>query len=88
MYSQEMLIGLCVMMRDNIASIFIFPEHRHKGHAKSLLEYVEKQHGRIILWTYNPKFISYYENLGYSLKEIIQESNVVTYTFHERKAKL
>jgi GNAT superfamily N-acetyltransferase len=87
-YSQEVLIGLCIMMRDNIASIFIFPEHRHKGYAKNLLEYVERQHGEITLWTYNPKFIAYYEKLGYSLKEIIQESSVVTYTFYKRKAKL
>jgi|688.fasta_scaffold1630328_1 GNAT superfamily N-acetyltransferase len=87
-YSQEALIGLCVMLYDNIASIFIFPEHRHKGYAKYILEYIERQYGEVTLWTYNPKFISYYEKLGYSLKTIIQDSTVVTYTFHKRKAKL
>jgi GNAT superfamily N-acetyltransferase len=76
------------MLYDNIASIFIFPEHRHKGYAKYILEYIERQYGEVTLWTYNPKFISYYEKLGYSLKTIIQDSTVVTYTFHKRKAKL
>jgi GNAT superfamily N-acetyltransferase len=86
--SQETLIGTCVIIYGNLASIFIFPEYRHKGYAKMLLEHVKKEHKDLLLWTYNPKFIPYYENLGYSIKKIIQEPTVITYLFCNQKARL
>jgi GNAT superfamily N-acetyltransferase len=88
MYSQEILIGVCAMIYGNIASIYIFPEHRHKGYARIFLKYIENICKGIIIWTYNAKYIPYYESLGYTLKEIIQDNNSITYILSKNKAKL
>jgi GNAT superfamily N-acetyltransferase len=86
--TQETLLGLCVIIYDIVASIFIFPEHRHKGHAKMLLEHVKKEHNDALLWTYNPKFIPCYEKLGYTIKKIQQEATVISYLFCKQKPRL
>lgn len=88
MYSQDILIGICVMIYGNVASIYIFPEHRRKGYARIFLKYIENIHKDIMLWTYNVKCIPYYESLGYVLKEIIQEPTIITYILSKNKARL
>ncbi len=82
------LIGLCAMIYGRVGSIFIFPKYRSKGYAKMLLDHVREEHTEVMLWTYNPKFIPYYEKLGYTIKKIVQEPTVITYVFCKEKARL
>ena len=56
-----------------LADLFVIPEHRNKGIARELIQFVLKQHpSNLLLWTDNHKLVPFYESFGFCLLELVK----------------